>query len=143
MSFNDARHDSRTLPEVLEQVESLSGRRPAQCVVDLGYRGKKNVGDTRILMPGRPAAKATAYEKSKKRKLFQKRAGIEPVIGHLKSDYRLGRNFLKGLAGDQINLLMAASAFNLKKWMNDHLLLSSLVQTLSRMMGTRSTGNDA
>lgn len=67
---------------------------------------------------------------SKKRKLFRKRAGIEPVIGHLKSDYRLGRNFLKGLAGDQINLLMAASAFNLKKWMNDLVLFRALIRAL-------------
>lgn len=28
------------------------------------------------------------------------------------------RNYLKGFIGDEINLLLAASAFNLKKWMN-------------------------
>ena len=44
------------------------------------------------------------------RKRFRRRAGIEPIIGHLKSDHRLKRNFLKGFAGDQINLLMAAAA---------------------------------
>jgi IS5 family transposase len=43
---------------------------------------------------------------------------IEPVIGHLKSDHRLSRNYLKGFIGDEINLLLAAAAFNLKKWMN-------------------------
>jgi len=53
------------------------------------------------------------------RKRFQRRAAIEPVIGHLKSDHRLNRNFLKGFAGDQINLLMAAAAFNFKKWMRE------------------------
>jgi len=36
----------------------------------------------------------------------------------MKSDYRMARNYLKGFAGDEINLLLAASAFNLKKWMN-------------------------
>jgi len=53
------------------------------------------------------------------RKRFRRRAGIEPVIGHLKSDHRLKRNFLKGFAGDQINLIMAAAAFNFKKWMRE------------------------
>ena len=36
----------------------------------------------------------------------------------MKSDFRLARNYLKGFIGDQINLLLAATAWNLKKWMN-------------------------
>ncbi|WP_208992781.1 transposase, partial [Aliarcobacter cibarius] len=48
----------------------------------------------------------------------KRRAAIEPIIGHLKSDFRLARNYLKGFIGDQINLLLAATAWNLKKWMN-------------------------
>jgi IS5 family transposase len=118
LSFEDNRHDSRTLPDVLDQVESLTGKRPQLCLNDLGYRGRKQVGLTRILLPAKPAANASPYEKSKLRKLFRKRAGIEPVIGHLKSDFRLRRNFLKGLTGDQINLVMAAADFNFRKWMN-------------------------
>jgi transposase, IS5 family len=50
-------------------------------------------------------------------KQCRRRAAIEPIIGHMKSDYRLSRNFLKGIAGDQINLLMAATSWNLRKWM--------------------------
>lgn len=141
MSFEDARHDSRTLPEVLDQVESLTGSRPRQCVADRGYRGKKNVGETRILIPGAPFSRATAYEKSKARKLFRKRAGIEPIIGHLKSDHRLGRNFLKGLAGDQINLMMAAAAFNLRKWMNDPLLLRLIAEAVARRFSVKPQAN--
>ena len=45
--------------------------------------------------------------------------GIEAVIGHLKSDHRLGRNFLSGFLGDEINVLMAAAAFNFKKWLRE------------------------
>jgi hypothetical protein len=44
-------------------------------------------------------------------------AAIEPRIGHLKNDFRLGRNFLKGQKGDAINLLLAASESNLSLWM--------------------------
>jgi len=46
--------------------------------------------------------------------LFCKRAGIEPTIGHLKTDYRLGRNFYKRLLGDTINVMLAAAAYNFK-----------------------------
>ena len=79
---------------------------------------KAKVGQTQIHLPGRPKKKDTPYEKSKKRKRFRKRAGIEPVIGHLKSDHRMKVNFLKGFKGDEVNAFMAAAAFNLKKWLN-------------------------
>ena len=41
-----------------------------------------------------------------------------PVIGHLKSDHRMIRNYLSGTAGDAINTLMAAAAYNMRHWMN-------------------------
>ncbi|VVM17742.1 hypothetical protein BSPWISOXPB_1187 [uncultured Gammaproteobacteria bacterium] len=50
---------------------------------------------------------------NEKRKLCKRRAAIEPIIGHLK-DFRLSRNLLKGQVGDEINVLMAACAWNLK-----------------------------
>lgn len=48
---------------------------------------------------------------------FRRRAAIEPVISHLKHQYRLMRCFLKGFVGDQLNLMLAAAAWNLKKWL--------------------------
>ena len=51
------------------------------------------------------------------RKRFRRQAEIEPIIGHLKYDHRLIRNFLKGSIGDSIDLMLAAAAFNFKKWM--------------------------
>jgi IS5 family transposase len=51
------------------------------------------------------------------KKRFRRRCAIEPVIGHLKSDYRMGRNCLRGFAGDQINLFLAAAAWNFRRWM--------------------------
>ena len=117
LSLPNAPYDGHTLPEVLVQIENLTGRRPKDCTVDRGYKGRKTVGDTTIHMPGAPKARASAYEKSKERQRFRKRAGIEPVIGHLKSDFRMKRNFLKGLIGDEINVLLASAAFNFKKWL--------------------------
>jgi hypothetical protein len=47
--------------------------------------------------------------------LGKRRSAIEPTIGHLKSDHRLKRNFLRGKSGDQINALMEAVGYNISK----------------------------
>ena len=73
-------------------MEKLTGRKPRNGVCDRGYRGE--------------------------RKYFRKRAGIEPVIGHLKEDHRLSRNYYKGIIGDEINVMLAAAGFNFKRMMN-------------------------
>ncbi|MEG1737690.1 MAG: transposase, partial [Odoribacter sp.] len=86
---------------------------------------------TQILIPDTPRAKDTYYQRKKKHKLFCKRAGIEPTIGHLKSDYRLGRNFYKGLLGDAINVMLAAAAYNFKRAMR---VLLFLIQRCSLYM---------
>jgi len=50
------------------------------------------------------------------KKQFGRRAAIEPVIGHLKSDHRIKRNFYKGITGDSINVMLSA-AYNFKRMM--------------------------
>ena len=65
---------------------------------------------------------------------FRKRAGIEPVIGHLKSDHRMMRNYLKGTLGDVINTMMAAAAYHMRHWMNKN-ALSSFVSWLKTLFG--------
>ena len=110
-------HDSHTLPEVLEHIEKSRGKKVKQATCDRGYRGKSKVGDTEIVLPKPPLKRDNRYQRDKKRKQCRRRAAIEPIIGHLKSDFRLSRNYLKGIKGDEINLLMAATAWNLKKWL--------------------------
>jgi transposase len=68
------------------------------------YRGKKQVGETDIFLLRVPLKRDTRYRRDKKRNRCRRRAAIEPLIGHLKHDQRLGRCFLKGVEGDQINL---------------------------------------
>ena len=46
--------------------------------------------------------------------MFRARAGIEPTIGHLKSDFGMDRNFLSGTLGDEVNALLAGAAWNMK-----------------------------
>jgi len=63
------------------------------------------------------------------RERFRRRCAIEPIIGQLKSDCRLARNYLSGFAGDSMNLLLAATAWNLRKWMR--MLLTFLSRLLT------------
>jgi IS5 family transposase len=109
-------HDSRCLEEVLAETGQVRKKAPRRGVCDRGYRGRKQVGETEIVLPGRALKRDTRYQKEIKRKRCRRRAAIEPLIGHLKSDFRLCRNFLKGTLGDEINVLMAACAWNLRKW---------------------------
>lgn len=118
VSFKENTYDGHTLPKLLSQLKNLVGRTPKVAICDRGFKGKTIVEGTRILIPKPPKKTDTAYQRQKARKRFRRRAGIEPVIGHLKSDFRLARNFLKGSLGDTINLLMAAAAYNFKKLMD-------------------------
>jgi IS5 family transposase len=111
-------YDGHTLQGLLAQVEEMRGSEADAAFCDRGFRGRKRVGKTTIQLPEVPSGNATDYEKRKARHNFGRRSAIEPVIGHLKNDFRLARNYLKGTIGDSINLLMAAAAFNCKKWMN-------------------------
>ena len=51
------------------------------------------------------------------RRRFRRRAAIELLLSHHKQDFRLWRCFLKGFQGDQLNLMLAAAAWNFRKWM--------------------------
>ena len=117
VSHEQNQHDSHTLPEILKHVETSRGKTAKQAVCDRGYRGKSEVNGTKIILPGKALKRDTHYQRNKKRKQCRRRAAIEPIIGHLKSDYRMAKNYLKGAIGDQINLLMAACAWNLKQWL--------------------------
>jgi IS5 family transposase len=49
------------------------------------------------------------------------RAAIEPVIGHLKNDHRMGRNYLAHSSGDAINAVLASVGYNfhrLIRWLS-------------------------
>ena len=116
MSFRNE-YDGHTIESSLEQVERLTGRKIKVPAGDRGYRGRKEINGTKIMIPDVPKKSDSRYQKQKKHKLFCKRAGIEPTIGHLKSDYRLGRNFYKGVVGDTVNVLLAAAAYNFKRAM--------------------------
>ena len=118
LAFAANPYDGHTLEEHLLQTEYLTGKRPKTGIVDRGYKGKKNIDGTEIILPSIPKKNASQYQKQKARKQFRARAGIEPVIGHIKHDHRMLRNFLKGTNGDMMNTILAGTGFNLKKMLN-------------------------
>ena len=111
MAIAGNRYDGHTLAEALHQVERLTGQLPAQATCDLGYRGHQYDGPCRIEIVDR-------YRKALKharRYWHRRRSAIEPIIGHLKSECRLERNRLKGVAGDQLNAILAGCGLNFRK----------------------------
>lgn len=75
-------------------------------------------------MPSYPELRLKIYISGRKnlpisiKKLLKGRSGIEPIIGHLKQDHRLDRNYLLGKLGDKINAVLAGCGFNLRKILN-------------------------
>ncbi len=103
-------YDGATLIEAINNVEEITGTRPANSFVDKGYRGKDHhPEDVTVYISGRKNLSP------KFKKLLKGRQAIEPIIGHLKSDHRMQRNYLLGKTGDKINALLAGCAFNLQK----------------------------
>jgi transposase, IS5 family len=110
-------YDGDALRPALQATKAITEQQPARAIVDRGYRGRKEVDGTEVLLPGKPKPGQSKSESTKMRARFRRRAAIEPVISHLKHQYRLMRCFLKGFVGDQLNLPLAAAAWNLKKWL--------------------------
>ena len=113
LNFTESLHDSKTLPAALEQYERLMDKEAKNVFLDRGYRGPKTINNTALHTP-RPDKNITRA----KRKKHKRRAAIEPVIGHLKHNYRMIRNYLKGTVGDAMNVILAAAAMNFKRMMN-------------------------
>lgn len=116
-SFSGNPHDSKTIEPLLDQIQSNLDYAPKEVVYDRGGKGVKQIGDTVISTPSKPLKRDSEYEKRKKRNKFRRRAAIEPVIGHLKTDFRMGQNYLHGEKSPQINALLAATGWNMKKMM--------------------------
>ena len=105
-------YDGHTLEKTLEQMERLTGKQAKEVYVDKGYRGHGYTGDTQVHIVGtRKIINMTRTF----RKWLKRRNAIEPIFGHLKSDNRMSRNYLKGQEGDQINAILSGCGFNMRK----------------------------
>lgn len=110
-------HDSNTIEPLIDQIERNIQHKPKELIYDRGGRGKKEIRGVKISTPNKPLKRDTVSQRRTKRKKFRRRAAIEPVIGHLKTDFRMGQNYLHGSKSPKINAMLAAAGWNFKKLM--------------------------
>lgn len=102
-------YDGHTLKEALDQVERLTGQRPEECYVDLGYRGHQEEKTDVFIARAKKNLKTRMMRAALKR-----RNAIEPLIGHVKFGSHLDRNYLKGTYGDKINAILSGVGYNFR-----------------------------
>ena len=102
-------YDGHTLKEVLDETETLTGREIERVYVEKGYRGHNAPHPHRVFRSGQRRGVHGQIKKE-----LRRRSAVEAVIGHCKTDGHLGRNFLKGRHGDQINAVMSAVGYNFR-----------------------------
>jgi len=115
-------YDGHTLEAAVAGVRSNTGLEPERIFVDKGYRGHDYAKPLRVFRSGQKRGLTPLIKRQLKR-----RAAIEPVIGHMKEDGRLGRNFLKGRHGDRINAILAGVGQNVRLLLRWFRLLFCLV----------------
>lgn len=104
-------YDGHTLSNAIEQVEHLTNKTPGTVYCDAGYRGHGYQGNTNVKVVRKLPKRATRTQK----RWLKRRAAIEPIIGHMKNDHRMNRNYLKGVEGNRANAILAAAGYNLAK----------------------------
>jgi IS5 family transposase len=118
--------DGHTLGPVIADLEKLTGIETRRIHVDKGYRGHNHTEKFRVWITGQVRRVTRPIRREMKR-----RAAVEPVIGHVKAEHRMARNYLKGRDGDRINAVLAAAGYNfglLLRWLAR--LLRALFQAL-------------
>jgi len=109
-SFSGNPYDGHTLSSQLEQVSILSDQEPEEVYVDRGYKGHQHEGKTKVYIAGQKRGMG-ARQKTR----MNRRNSVEPVIGHLKSDGKMGRCYLKGEIGDALNVILCGAGHNIRK----------------------------
>ena len=119
--------DGHTLGPVVADMESLTGIEASRVHVDKGYRGHNHPNKFKVWISGQVRRVTKTIRREMKR-----RAAVEPVIGHVKIDHRMDRNYLKGRNGDRSNAVLAAAGYNfslLLRWLR--FLLRKILRLLS------------
>jgi IS5 family transposase len=108
----DNPYDGHTLAAVIPEMEALVGNTIERILADKGYRGHN----------APPEYKFKIYTSRQKRRVtpqikreMKRRAAVEPVIGHLKEDHRMDRNYLAHRHGDFNNAVLAAAGYNFRR----------------------------
>jgi IS5 family transposase len=104
-------YDGHTLGRVIPAMEALIGNTIERTLTDAGYRGHNAPPEHRFKV-------FTAGQKrgitDKIKRQMRRRSAIEPVIGHLKAEHRMRRNYLFYRSGDANNAILAAVGYNFR-----------------------------
>ena len=128
-------YDGHTLGTVIAGTEDLTGVAVRRIHVDKGYRGHDYPNKFRVWISGQVRRVTKTIRREMKR-----RAAVEPVIGHVKAEHRMERNYLKGRDGDRANAVLAAAGYNfslLIRWFEA--LLRALIAAILRAALTPQT----
>ena len=121
-------YDGHTLATVIPDMEALIGNTIERVIADKGYRDHNAPPDYkfRVFIAGQKRRMTPKIKREMRR-----RAAVEPVIGHLKAEHRMDRNYLAHRAGDVINAVLAAAGYNFRlllRWLK--LLLFQILALL-------------
>ena len=105
-------YDGHTLKSALQKAQDITGIAIHQSFVDKGYKGH-DVKEAEVYISGQRRGLTKALKKALKR-----RSAIEPHIGHMKSEGKLDRNYLKGMIGAKLNAILCAIGHNLRLILN-------------------------
>ncbi len=121
-------YDGHTLGPVVAEMEKLTGVEVRRIHLDKGYRGHNYPNKFRVWISGQVRRVTKTI-----RREMRRRAAVEPVIGHVKAEHRMDRNYLKGHEGDCANAVLAAAGHNfslLIRWFEA--LLRALIEAILR-----------
>jgi IS5 family transposase len=100
-----AQHDGKTLQATLDAAQRLTDKAVKHCFVDRGYKGHGVTG-TEVWTSGQKRGVTASL-----RRQIKRRSMMEPMIGPMKSEGRLRRNFLKGVVGDEAHILIGSRSW--------------------------------
>jgi IS5 family transposase len=129
-------YDGHTLATIMPEIEATIGAELERVVTDAGYKGHHAPTEKRfrVYVAGSKRGLSAAIKRA-----FRRRAAVEPVIGHLKSEHRMGRNHLVGSTGDAINAVLAAVGYNFRLLLKWLALLCAFIRALLTAAPGRSS----
>jgi transposase, IS5 family len=105
-------YDGHTLARVIPAIEALLGNTIERLHTDAGYRGHNAPSEYKFKVY---TAKQKRRVTPQIKREMRRRSAIEPVIGHLKNEHRMDRNYLAGRNGDANNAILAAVGYNFRR----------------------------
>jgi IS5 family transposase len=113
--------DTELLEDAVDDWQAACGKAAHEVGADRGFHRPSYEGHglekvKRWSVPRKGKTPHSEADRFWFRRVQRRRAAIEPIIGHLKTDHRMGRCRYKGPQGDTINMCLVAMAWNLRKW---------------------------